>query len=162
MTAPVPASAFAVAAAPLQFRPLIAGDAVLLSLQPSQHFEFGIEHSRYSMDEGELLETCGPAWTACRGSRIVGIAGFRELFPGHAQLWAGLSDGMGADHLACTRFARREIEASPYHRIEALVEADNARAVKWAKLVGLEPGPVLRGYGAARRDHILFEKVRLA
>lgn len=145
----------------LGFRPLIAGDAVLLSMQPSQHFEFGIEHRGFSMEEGEALAESGPAWTAYRGSRIVGIAGFRELFPGHASVWAALSDDMGADHLACTRFARWEIEHAPYHRIDALVDAGNVRAMRWAELVGLEPAHVLQGYGAAARPHILFERVRL-
>lgn len=143
----------------LVFRPMCAGDAVLLSMQPSQQFELGIEHRQFTMDEGRELAEGGIAWTAARGTRIVGIAGFREVFTGHALVWATLSDSMGADHLACTRFARAQVAAAPYRRLEAIVEAKNKRAVAWAELVGLEPVHELRGYGAAGETHILFEKV---
>lgn len=145
----------------LCFRPMAAGDAVLLNMQPSQQFELGVEHRAYTIEEGEFLAEGGIAWTAYRGSTIVGIAGFRECFRGHAILWATLSDSMGADHLACTRFAREQIAAAPYRRLEAIVEADNERAVAWAKLVGLTPAHVLLGYGNEGKPHILFEKVTL-
>jgi RimJ/RimL family protein N-acetyltransferase len=130
-------------------------------MQPSQYFELGADHREFTREEGEYLAEGGLAWTAYRGSRIVGIAGFRECYTGHAVLWAALSDGMGADHLACTRFAKRQIADAPYRRLEAVVEADNARAVAWAKLVGLTPAHVLLGYGNLGTPHILFEKVKL-
>lgn len=145
----------------LVFRPMCAGDAVLLAMQPSQHFDFGVEHRQFTMDEGHELANGGIAWTAARGSRIVGIAGFRQCFTGHAVVWAALSDNVGADHLACTRFARRQILEAPFRRLEAIVDAENEKAVAWAELVGLEAAHVLHGYGAAGKPHILFEKVKL-
>jgi hypothetical protein len=86
--------------APLEFRPMLAGDAVLLELQPSQHYELGRYHAAYTLEEGEELAENGDAWTAHRGSRIVTIAGFRELFPGHAVVWASHSAELGRDYLA--------------------------------------------------------------
>lgn len=145
---------------PLEFRPMLAGDAVLLSMQPSQFLELGVDHRQFTMEEGHWLSAGGRAWTAHRGSRIVGIAGFRELFKGHALAWAALSEDVGADHLACTRFARWEIAAAPYRRIEALIDAENERAAAWAKLVGLEPVARLEGYGAGGEPAILFERVK--
>lgn len=145
----------------LGFRPMLAGDALQLSMQPAQHFEFGVEHREFSIEEGHELAEGGRAWTAYRGSRIVGIAGFREIFAGHAILWAALSGELGADHLACTRFAAHEIRTAPFHRLEAIVDAGNERAVRWAQLVGLTAGHVLHGYGAAATPHILFERINL-
>jgi hypothetical protein len=144
----------------LDFRPMLAGDAVLLALQPSQHFELGIEHREFTMDEGEDLAENGLAWTAYRGSAVVTIAGFREVFPGHAVAWAALSEDVGRDHLAITRFARAQIEGSPYRRIEAIIEASNVRAIRWAELVGLTAAHRLRRYGPEDVDHILFERVQ--
>lgn len=147
---------------PLEFRPMLAGDAVLLDLQPSQHFELGIEHRHYTLEEGEKLAYgSGVAWTAHRGIEIVAIAGFRECFPGHAVCWAALSDAVGADHLAITRFARRQIVEAPFRRLEAVVEAENERAAAWAELVGLTAVHVLQGYGPEGKPHILFERVKL-
>lgn len=148
-------------AAPLQFRPMLAGDAVLLAMQPSQHFELGRDHRQFTMDEGEALAEGGIAWTAHRGVAIVGIAGFRECFPGHAVVWAAIGEGIGADHLACSRFAREQVAAAPYRRLEAVVEAENERAVAWATMVGLTPAHVLQCYGGEGKPHILFEKVKL-
>lgn len=145
----------------LEFRPMLAGDAVLLSLQPSQYFELGLEHRQYTIEEGAELADNGLAWTAHRGSRIVTIAGFRELFPGHAVVWAALSDAVGADHLAITRFAQKQISEAPYRRLEAIVDKANGKAVAWAKLVGLEPAHELLGYGPEGKPHVLFEKVKL-
>lgn len=157
--------------APLQFRPMLAGDAVLLELQPSQRLEIGMTNGRYSLDEGEFLVDAGPAWTAYRGSRIVGIAGFRVLFAaaghpgqpargGHALAWASLSADVGRDHLAITRFARWEVENAPFRRIEAVVDRDSKQAMKWAALVGLTAAHIMRGYGPEGADHILFERVK--
>lgn len=146
----------------LQFRPMLPGDAVLLELQPSQHFELGIEHKAYTLEEGEDLAQ-SPSWTAYRGSRIVAIAGFKELFgkgSGHAVAWASLAADVGADHLAVTRFAREQIVASPIRRLEAIVDAADRRAIAWAKLVGLTAAHELRGYGPEGKTHILFERVK--
>jgi hypothetical protein len=155
-----PAARKSAAEPPLQFRPMLAGDAVLLELQPQQHFELGRYHSAYTLEEGAELADNGDAWTAHRGSRIVTIAGFRELFPGHAVVWASLSSALGADHLAISRFARWQIENTRFRRLEAIVEAANLRAIDWARLVGLEPVHTLRGYGPDGSDHILFERVK--
>jgi hypothetical protein len=146
--------------APLEFRPMLAGDAVLLELQPRQHYELGRYHSTYTLEEGADLADNGDAWTAYRGSTIVTIAGFRELFPGHAVVWASLSADVGHDHLAITRFARWQIANSRFRRLEAIVDAGDKRAVTWAQLVGLTPVHTLRGYGAEGTDHILFERIR--
>lgn len=143
----------------LRFRDMLPGDAVLLSLQPSQHFELGLDHQAYTMEEGEDLVENGLSWTAYRGARIVTIAGFREIFPGHAIAWAALSDRIGEDHLAITRFARWQIVNAPYRRLEAIVAASNARAIAWAKLVGLEAVHELRAYGRDGTTHILFERI---
>jgi hypothetical protein len=144
----------------LEFRRMLAGDAVLLELQPSQYYELGRYHSAYTLEEGEELAEGGDAWTAHRGVEIVTIAGFRQLFPGHAVVWASLSAALGRDHLAITRFARWQIENSRFRRLEAIVDAADDRAVTWAKLVGLNPVHLLRGYGAEGRDHVLFERIQ--
>ncbi len=146
----------------LEFRPMLAGDAVLLELQDSQHFELGLYHSHFSFAEGEDLADHGLAWAAVRGLRIVAIAGFRETYDGQAIAWAALSGRIGGDHLAITRFARaRLVEAvsGRFHRIECLVDAENEAAMTWAMCIGLELGYRMRRYGADARDHFLFEKV---
>ena len=152
-------------AAPLEFRPMLAGDAVLLELQDSQRFELGLDHSQFTIVEGrDLAYSEGSiAWTAFRGTRIVAIAGLRQTHKGNAVAWAALSGAVGCDHLAITRKARQVIEDAvlhgSYHRIEAIMEADNERAITWAECVGLRFNTVLRKYGPEGVTHMLFERI---
>jgi hypothetical protein len=146
----------------LEFRSMLAGDAVLLDLQPSQHYELGLYHPVYTLEEGEELADNGDAWTAHRGSRILTIAGFRDLFGNgqHAVVWASHAADLGRDYLPITRFAREKIARSRFRRLEAIVDAADERAIAWANLVGLKPVHLLRGYGPQGTDHVLFERVQ--
>ena len=142
--------------------PMQAADALQIQRQASQLVQLGLER-HITLEEADDLATGGEAWTlresADADARIVACVGLRELFPGRqAVAWAILAEGLGAAHLAVTRFARRRIAASPLRRIEAIVRTDAECA--WAKLVGLTPAHVLRCYGGASETHVLFERIR--
>lgn len=142
------------------FRPMLAGDLIQLKLQPSQHFELGLEEEELDMPRARDLAANGPAWTAHDGARILCCAGFRETFPGvQAVAWAMLATGIGPAHLAITRYAAARFAEAPYRRIEAIVESWNRPARRWARLIGLEEAHVLRAFGADSRDHILMERI---
>lgn len=139
-----------------------AVDAIVIQRQPSQQVQLGLTRE-ISEEEAQGLATGGEAWTAWvdDGSswRIVACFGLRETFPGRqAVAWAILAEGLGSAHLAVTRFARARIEASALRRIEAITLTPAEHA--WAKLLGLTPAHVLRAFGAASEDHILFERIR--
>lgn len=151
----------------LTIRPFLAPDVVQLDLQPSQHVTLGVLKALHSVEDGEELETAGPAWTVIGpDGRILCCYGFAYLHPpseltgGHALAWALLTVELGAAHVAITRFARETIDASPIDRIEAIVRADVATECRWAELVGLERAAVLRAWGPERKTHLLFERVR--
>lgn len=147
------------------FRPMRASDAPQLELQASQQFELGLDEPILTAERGADLAQFGVAWTALRGEEILCCSGFREIYAGHGVAWAAFADPAVIGALAggrITRFARETLDAqlgARFHRIEALVEADNDRAITWARRIGLEPAAVLRKYGAEARDHILFERV---
>lgn len=136
-------------------------DAVVIDRQPSQRVQLGLTRE-ISEEEAEGLACGGEAWTAWTNDgtrwRIAACFGLRETFPGRqAVAWAILAEGIGAAHLAITRFARARIAASPLRRIEAVTRTDAEHA--WAKLVGLTPAHVLRAFGAASEDHLLLERI---
>lgn len=92
---------------------------------------------------------------------MVACLGLRETFPGRqAVAWAILAEGIGAAHLAISRFARRRIAESPLRRIEAIVRAEVHAECVWARLVGLQAAHVLRCFGAQSETHVLFERIR--
>lgn len=133
-------------------------DALAIQRQPSQRVQLGIERDM-TPEEAESLADGGEAWTGWHNDRIVACIGLRETFPGRqAVAWAILSEGLGGAHLAVTRFARARIEASPLRRIEAITRTEAEHI--WATMVGLRAAHVLRAFGAASEDHILFERIR--
>ena len=146
----------------VRFRPFEPGDVVAIDLQPSQRTSTEQLALPMSLEYGEQIAASGPAWTALDADgRILCCAGIGTVFPGHGVAWALLSANVGAAHVSITRFARALIAQCEYRRIEALVDAANDRACRWAELVGLVPSPhPLRNWGPACDTRILFERIR--
>lgn len=150
------------------FRPFLAEDAIALTLQPSQWIEAGIECCAIDESQARAMEVAGPAWSAIApDGRVLCCAGIGTMYhdaagePAHGVAWAMLSTGIGAAHVAITRYARARISEARHRRIEAIVKADDdGEACRWARMVGLTLGHVLRGYGADGATHFLFERVR--
>lgn len=148
-------------------RPFLAGDVVQLALQPSQHMTLGIHRPIHSIEDGRDIEATGPAWTVIgEDGRILACYGFGYQFwpsersGGHAIAWAMLAAGLGAAHVAITRFARETIAQSPIDRIEAIVRAEVEAEWRWAELVGFERVAVLRAWGPEGETHLLYEHIR--
>lgn len=152
--------------APVRFREFLAGDVVQLALQPSQRIVLGMTSDATTIAHGEGLAAIGPAWTAIHDGRVICCAGFNVLWPanalggGHAVAWALLAGGIGAAHLALSRFARAKIEGSGFARIEAVVRADAPREAAWAAAVGLKRAALLHCWGPEAKPHFLYERVR--
>lgn len=142
------------------FEPMIPVDAIDIQRQPSQRVQLGLVRDM-TYGEASDLANGGEAWTAWRDGVPIACFGLRETFPGvQAVAWAILADGLAGAHLAVTRFARARILASPLVRIEAIVKADVPAECAWAKCVGLTVAHILRRFGAASEDHVLFERIR--
>jgi hypothetical protein len=148
-------------------RRFLATDVVELALQPAQHVTLGVHQEKHSIEDGRELEALGPAWTAVgEDGRILACYGFGYQWPptektgGHALAWAMLASGLGAAHVAITRFARDTIAASPIDRIDAIVRADVEAEWRWAELVGFRLVAELRCWGPEGETHLLYEHVR--
>lgn len=145
----------------ISIAPLIATDALEIQRQPSQRVQLGLEREISLEEAEEIAAGPGEAWTVRHHGRIVACIGLRETFPGRqAVAWAILAEGLGAAHLAVTRFARARIATSPLRRIEAIVRAETHAESIWARLVGLQAAHVLRSFGAQSETHVLFERIR--
>ena len=126
----------------------------------------------------------GEAWACSWHGALVACLGMRVTLGGtHVVTWAMLANGIGAAHLAVTRFARARVVDCGYGRIEAVARAADAepiierfpdldaqqlieavmvrptREIRFAMLSGLKPAHVLRRYGAAGETHMLMERI---
>ncbi len=146
---------------------MTAADAMEIQRQASQRVQLGIDRTMSIEEAEDLAAGPGEAWTARHVARaggdprIIACLGLRETFPGaQAVAWAILGDGIGAAHLAVTRFARRRIIDSPLRRIEAIVREEMPAECTWARLVGLSARCVLPCFGALSEPHVLYDRVR--
>ena len=154
--------------------------------QPSQYLQLGVRSGAIS--EEEALDLAGEPTTAAflRDGVPIGVMGVAETFPGtHGVAWAIFAEGLGSDHLAITREARRRLDTSALARIEAIAPCADAERiidampeiqpdvllrvmldrtvrtpeVSWAMLMGFRPVHVLRKYGMAAESHMLLERI---
>ncbi|MDX3883607.1 MAG: hypothetical protein QHC65_04235 [Sphingomonas sp.] len=144
----------------MRIRRMQAADMIAIERQPSQRVQLGIERTP-TLDEAEDLAGEREAWTAeADDGRLLACFGIRETFPDRQGVaWAVLATGIGGAHVGITRAARRMIERSRLARIEALARLSIEAECRWPTLVGLQPLAILRKFGAASEDHVLFERI---
>ncbi len=165
---------------------LAPADLLELEPQASQRRTLGVDTRSVAADEAEDLAGDVEAWAVRSHGRLIACFGIRDLFAGrHGGVWAILGEGIGAAHLAMTRFARSRVAACGLARVDAIVRAPCAESViasfpfvasdpeallvalsamptpemTWARLCGLTPVHVLRKYGADGGTHILCERI---
>lgn len=142
------------------FRYFVPDDLALLAPQPEQADWLTASPFGAAPMDPEALLMAGPAWSAIDGYRVLCCAGFAQVAPTHANAWAIVAADIGAGMVAVTRYAREQIEAARYRRIEAIVRAGFAPGVRWARMVGLTHVHTLQCWGETCEDHLLFERIR--
>lgn len=167
----------------LIFSVLHASDLLAIRKQPSQRVVMGLD-TTVSAEDAERIAGQAVAWACRRGGELIACFGIVETVPGcMGMCWAILSEGVGASHLALSRFVRAGIAASHLPRIEALCVAADIEAAlvdrphldsgqivavamarpspecRWAQLVGLAPAHLLRRYGPTGGSVMLFERI---
>lgn len=166
----------------LEFRRLHPGDLLTIDAQASQRTVLGIR-AQLDFAQAEHYASMPVAWTAERGETILACFGINETFAGaHGVAWAVLAEGLGADHLALTRFIRSEIRDCGLPRLELLAKCTDLELavervpdmsgaemlelavrhktpeVRWAMMLGMKPAHVLRRFGAAGECYMLLER----
>lgn len=154
--------------------------------QPSQRTQLGIPIEHLDQAEAEAMANEAVTAAFLRDGKPIGVMGVAETFPGKSGVaWAIFAPGLGRDHLAITREARRRLDQAQLGRIEAVApcveierfmgEMPDASPVeqlrvalhprfrtpeiRWAMALGFKPAHVLRKFGAAAETHMLLERI---
>jgi hypothetical protein len=100
---------------------------------------------------GARFETDGPGYTAVQGSRIVACAGVMIPWSGLGFAWAVVTDEARQWPCAVHRATRRALEQITrdytLRRVEASVQADQARNIRWARALGFGIESEMKGWG---------------
>ena len=102
----------------------------------------------------------GHAFTALDDGKPIACAGLYEIWPGRALAWTYLGVDSGPKFVALHREVRRHLDAAPWRRVEAYVEAGFANGHRWVLALGFEFEGLLRGFMADGRDMALYARVR--
>jgi hypothetical protein len=167
----------------------LPSDILSIERHPDQAVQLGLsgpigdDDARAMCGAGESGDW-GEAWSCWWGDSLVACLGLRVTMGGrHVIAWAIMAEGIGAAHLAVTRFARSRVTSGNYVRVEAVALAADVEAtvirmpdvdaqqlidivmlkptreIRFAMLAGLKPAHVLRRYGAAGETHMLMERI---
>lgn len=144
----------------IRFVPLAPEHVPQIVLQSGQRGAYGLWTPALTEDYAHALLAGGPAWAGLDDAgRVIGSAGFAEVFPTQASAWGLL--GCFAEHaLAVTRFVRGQLTNAPWARIEALTRACFPEQARFARACGFAEAAVLRAFGPQCETMILHERVK--
>lgn len=119
--------------------PLTIGD--LLTLQRCSHRETSQSASNVLADPSYVSAVVDSAWSLTGFDAelgIIGCAGLLEQWHGRAIAWAILTPATRYFMTPITRAIKRMMADSPFHRIEAYVNADNINSQRWHEMLGFK------------------------
>lgn len=130
-----------------------------IDLQPSQAGAMGIYAPAQTEDYGAWLVNSGPAWALVEDGRVLGAAGFTEIFATQASAWAMFSGDIGGHARAIVRQVRKVLAMALWPRIEAMTRASCPAHGRFARACGFTHVADLRACGPACETMQLWEVV---
>jgi len=127
-----------------------------LQLNDSRFGEFFTEEMISRVSRGPTAGT----FTNEKGE-VVMCAGIIEIWPGRAECWAIPNKGFAKEFTAIHRWVRDLLDAAPFNRIEAAVEASFENGHRWANMLGFEKeSDTMRQYFPDGADAVLYARVK--
>lgn len=117
---------------------------------------FGQAMTRESL---EMACAGGMALAGVEGTRIVGMAGIFERWPGCGLAWALLADDFANRRFSVFKLMQRALDTTPYNRVEAYVAEEHAEGSRLLDHLGFAKEGTMRKFWQDR-DYGLFAKVR--
>ncbi len=106
----------------------------------------------------------GPAWTLLWSDDVAACGGVVRFWPGVGELWCWTgapADGCGLAFARRTRLAVNGLfRTHGFHRLQAHVRLDDARARRFARFLGLAPEGECPGYGPDGATYQLYGRVQ--
>lgn len=124
------------------------------------------------IDWGAVLDRWNEISTASETSAYTGIdngdvlicAGVIASWPGRAQIWGLVSNGITRGQMVCIHRQALEWldqlqESDSYRRLETTARLDQPQALRWLEMLGFECEGRLRCYDADGNDHKLYSRI---
>lgn len=101
------------------------------------------------------------SFTGFDGDKVVGCAGLLPQWENRGIVWAYLASDSGRHFPAIHKAVKRFLDAAPFNRIEATVDAEFEPGHRWVKMLGFKlEAPLMRKYRPNDGDSALYARVR--
>jgi len=145
----------------LDILPFEARHAEALRLRPEAASVLGRLGPQAQLARG--YAAAGPAWTLMAADGPLACGGAVRFWPGVGELWCWLGREADGWNVALARATRRRVDAlfqeHGFRRAQAHVRADDERALRFARFLGLELEGRCPGYGPDGAEHHLYGRV---
>ncbi len=112
---------------------------------------------------GELLQSVGNGYSLFDGETLLGCGGVMKQSETRALAWALVSKNVKPRHMvSITRVVKKELDASQFNRIEAIVRLGFNQAYRWALALGFRcetPNGMVNWFQSGEAAY-LFARVR--
>lgn len=110
--------------------------------------------------QARRMAGAGPAFTLLQGERVLACGGAVRFWPGVGELWLWLGGRALENPVALARWSRRAVRLlrrrQGFVRLQAHVRADDERAGRFARFLGLRNEGACPGYGPDHSTHHLY------
>lgn len=117
-----------------------------------------------SLDDFGFLDKSERKVTLVKNGQILACFGMVKFWKGSAEFWACTSKLVEKYpvffHRQCVNLVNDAFENSGLSRIQATVQKDHARAIRWIVKLGFVPEGLMRKYYPTGEDAIRFAYVR--
>ena len=143
------------------------GEVKIVPLEPRHLLEIRVQDAQRNCDvalrnetNAQELARAGPAFTALESEIPIACAGLAHCGSGRYLAWSVISprglERFGGIH----RGVRRFLEIADYRRIEAVVDVEHEKAIRWIEVLGFEREGVMRKYTENGRDVYLYARLK--
>lgn len=117
-------------------------------------------YEQFTPEYGYALEESGNCFTGLANGTPVVCAGVVEQWHGRGLAWALIAESAGPHFVVITRAVKRFLDIAPWQRIEAQVDAEFGRGIRWAEMLGFEVESKMSRFTPEGRDAFMFVRFK--
>lgn len=91
--------------------------------------------------------------------KCVAVGDFRRIHSGCAEVYVVFNGRPAPGVVVATRSVFQQL-ADTYHRVQAMVNLDNAPAIRYCRWIGMRPEAIIAESGPKRETYILFASIK--
>ena len=115
-----------------------------------------------SKEKVAALASQDHVYSIIKDGKVLACVGATTFWPNRCEVWAVLSNTLGADFVEVNSEVKKLLKGLPFKRIEAVVDCDFEDGIRWVKALGFGlEAACMKSYGRTGKDCAMFSMVKL-